>query len=271
MPDEVVEDQAGAEAQQSGQAAPEVTPASAGGGEASQAATQAQQTPSWEFGGNKYNDPNKLYEAARKWEADITRKSQERSAKDKEVSIKMAQYERVIEAVRSDETLRQQVLQKIQAGQTPQQAVSQVAQQNLPPEVLERIETLEARERERIEDQAIEQFQKSHKDLTDPDWDAMGEWLDKNQEEIGHLKPARQLAMAYAEVVVPKRDAKLIELGAKQKEEEVKKGEKSSFLGSQAPTAQAKPAGAPERKRGMTPAQEREYALKVFRASGRKS
>lgn len=271
MLDGVEGEQAGAEAE-SQQAAPEVTQATNGGADGGAAASQQQASPSWKVGDTAYTDPNEMHKAFLKWQGDFTRKNQEYAKQQKETSLKMGQYEAIVNAIRSDETLRQQVLQRIQAGQNPQQAVQQVGQQ-LPPEVVARLEALESAEKARIEDAAIDTFQSSHKDLTNDEWLAMEKYLGENEEEIGDMKPHRQLALAYAEVVVPARHQKaaMASLQSKQKEEESEKGKKSAFLGSQAPTAGAKGGnGLPERKRGATPAEEREYALKVFRASAKK-
>lgn len=269
MPDEIVDDKAGAEAGTTGEAAPEVDSQSQTSAVPVDGSTAA---PSWQFGGNTYSDPNKLYEAARKWESENTRKWQERAQKDKETTGRMGQMESIINAIRGDEALRQQVIQRMQAGQTQQQAVQGVATQ-LPPEVLKKLETvdyLESRERDREHDAAIDTFAKSHKEMGEKDWESISGWLEKNEEWAGKLEPHRQLALAYAEVVVPTLSARFQQMGQQQKEDEIKKGGKSAFLGSQAPTAGAKPAATPERKRGMSPSEEREYALKVFRAAGQK-
>lgn len=275
MPDEVMDDKAGTGVPGTEQTAPEIAPASpTGGGEGTPSSQNEAQF--WTVGDQKFpqslEGAHQMAKAWGDWWGKNTKSSQERAAKDKELTQKMGQYEAIVSVIRSDESLRQLVLQKIQAGQSPRQAVGEVAAQaqaQLPPEYVERLEKIEAAERERVEDAAIDAFGKSHKDISDKEWDEIGDWIDK-QEWVQRLEPHQQLSIAYAEVVVPKRSASLIQMGQKQKEEEIRKGERSSFLGSQAPTAGAKPSGMPERKRHMTPAEEREYALKVFRASGKK-
>src|SRR5689334_10492903 len=104
MPDESVNNQAASEASSQEQAGAEVASTSPeGAAAAQQAQDQAAAQKEYMFGGNKYNDPDKLYEAARKWESDITRKNQERAAKDKEVATQMGQMKVVIDAIRSDD------------------------------------------------------------------------------------------------------------------------------------------------------------------------
>lgn len=98
----------------------------------------------------------------------------------------------------------------------------------------------------------------------------MEAFLKENEQEIGGFSPTRQLQLAWAEVVVPKRQASLVAMGAKQKADEVQNGKKSSFLGSQAPTAGAKAGQMPQRKRGMTPAEERAYAQSVWERNSKK-
>lgn len=266
MPDETMNNAAAQEAPSQEQAPAEVASPSSGGGQA--APTQAQ-VNEWMFGGNKYTDPNELHKAAQRWEADITRKNQERASRDREMADRMGQYESIVNVIRNDDALKQLVISKIRAGQNPQEAVREVAQQ-IPDEVQEQLNTLMADKRSRDMDSAISDFERDHKEMGKEDWDVLGKWLDENEKDLQGVSPARQLRIAYAEAVVPKLKARFILTGQQQKEEEIKKGEKSAFLGSQAPTAGAKPASGPERKRGMTPAQEREYALKVFRAAGKK-
>lgn len=265
MPDEVEGEQAGAEAVEQ-QAAAEATPSTEG---ATQGATTTAPGNSWKVGDTVYTDPNEMYKSYVKWQGDFTRKSQDFSRKEKEYTQKVQTYERAFEIIKSDPSLTELVRAKIQAGMSPQQAVQQTAQQQIPPEVAQKLEYLEAKEQEREHDAAIESFSRSHKDLSDADWDQMGDYIDKNEEWIAKLSPDRQIAVAYAEVVIPARQQKtaLAELATKQKGEESENGKKSAFLGSQAPTAGAKPTGLPERKRGMTPAEERAWAKKVYDAS----
>ncbi len=264
MPDEVEGEQAEVEAGLQ-QATPEAAPTTEG---ATQGGTSAPSTPSWKVGDTTYTDPNEMYKGFTKWQGDFTRKSQEYSRKEKEYSQKIQTYERAFEIIKSDPSLTELVRAKIQAGMSPQQAVQQTASQ-IPPEFAEKLSYLEAKEQEREHDAAIDSFGKAHKDLTDEEWDQMGDYIEKNEEWAGKLAPARQIALAYAEVVIPARQQKsaLAELAAKQKGEEAENGKKSAFLGSQAPTAGAKPTTLPERKRGMTPAEERAYAMKVYNAS----
>lgn len=266
MPDETMNNAAAQEAPSQEQAPAEVASPSSGGGQA--APTQAQ-VNEWMFGGNKYTDPNELHKAATRWEADITRKNQERAARDREMADRMGSYEALANVIRNDESLKQLVISKIRAGASPAEAVRE-AKQELPPEVTEQLNTLMADKRSRDMDAAISDFERAHKEMGKEDWDVLGKWLDENEKDLRGVSPERQLKIAYAEAVMPKLSARYIQMGQKQKEEEIQKGEKSAFLGSQAPTAGAKPSSTPERKRGMTPAQEREYALKVFRSVGKK-
>jgi hypothetical protein len=272
MPDETMSDQAAVEAQGTEQAASEVTSQSQTSetvGSENTSATAGQQWK-FDFGGNTYTDPNKFHEAAKKWEAEVTRKNQERAQRDRDTANKIGQYESVVAAINRNPALRDQVVQAIKAGMPPQQAIQQAAEQNLPPEVMQRIGFLEGREREREQGAAIDDFAKSHKELTEKEWGAIEGWLKENESWCGNLPPNRQLALAYSEAVVPTLSARWLEMGQKQKEEEIKNGGKSAFLGSQAPTAGAKPTGLPERPRHATPAQERDWAQKVFRANANK-
>ncbi len=272
MPDDVEGEQAEAEAG-SQQAAPEATQTTEGAINDGGSTGSANPTPSWKVGDTTYTDPNEMYKGFVKWQGEYTRKMQERAAKDREITGKMGQYEAVINAIRSDENLRGMVIARMQAGQTQAQAEQGVARQmQLPPEVMEKlgkVDQLEAKEKEREYDAAINTFSQSHKDLTDDEWDQMGDYAEKNDEWLAKLPPERQITLAYAEVVLPARQQKqaMADLAAKQKGEESENGKKSAFLGSQAPTAGAKPAGLPERKRGMTPAEERAYAMKVYNLS----
>ena len=271
MPDEVEGEQAGAEAVEQ-QAAAEATPTTEG---ATQGSSTSAQGTSWKVGDTVYTDPNEMYKSYVKWTGDFTRKSQDFSRKEKEYSQKIGTYERAFEIIKSDPSLTELVRAKIQAGMSPQQAVQSTAQQQLPPEVMEKlgkVDMLEAKEREREETSAVDDFYKSHKDLTDEEWDQMGEFVDENGPNAEWLKshpPERQLRIAYAEVIIPARQQKaaMAAHAEKQKGEESENGRKSAFLGSQAPTAGAKPTGMPERKRGMTPAEERAWATKVYNAS----
>lgn len=267
MPDDVEGEQAEVEAG-SQQATPEAVQTTEGATQ--EGSTTPAASPSWKVGDTTYTDPNEMYKGFVKWQGEYTRKMQERAAKDREITGKMGQYEAVINAIRSDENLRNMVIARMQAGQTQAQAEQGVARQmQLPPEVMEKINHLESKEREREYDAAISTFSQSHKDLSDEEWDQMGDYAEKNDEWLAKLPPERQITLAYAEVVLPARQQKqaMAELAAKQKGEESENGKKSAFLGSQAPTAGAKPAGLPERKRGMTPAEERAYAMKVYNAS----
>jgi hypothetical protein len=269
MPDEVEGEQAEVEAgnQQATSEAVQTNEGAAQGG-----ATSAPNTPSWKVGDTVYTDPNEMYNGFVKWQGDFTRKSQDYSRKEKEYSQKIQTYERAFEIIRSDPSLTELVRAKIQAGMSPQQAVQQTAQQaQIPPEVAEKLSYLEAKEQEREETASLEAFEKSHKDLTDPEWDLMGEWIDKNEDALKDKgwSPSDILEYAFLKTVHPARLQKtaLADLAAKQKGEESENGKKSSFLGSQAPTAGAKPTGLPERKRGMTPAEERAYTKTGYQAS----
>jgi len=270
MPDEVEGVQAEAEAVEQ-QAASEATQTNEGATQGGP--TSAQNTPSWKVGDTVYTDPNEMYKGFVKWQGDYTRKMQDRAAKDKETTTRMGQYEKVVQAVLSDPQLVQQVKARIQAGQSPQQAVQQTVQQaqQIPPEFAEKLSYLEAKEQEREETASLESFEKSHKDLTDPEWDLMGEWIDSNEDALKGKgwSPSDILEYAFLKTVHPARLQKsaMADLAAKQKGEEAENGKKSAFLGSQAPTAGAKPTGLPERKRGMTPAEERAWAKKVYDAS----
>lgn len=268
MPDDVEGEQAEVEAG-SQQATPEAVQTTEGATQETSTSSSSG-TPSWKVGDTTYTDPNEMYKGFVKWQGDFTRKSQDYSKKEKEYTQRLQTYERAFEIIKSDPSLTELVRAKIQAGMSPQQAVQQTAQQmQVPPEIMEKLNHLESKERDREYDAAISTFSQSHKDLSDEEWDQMGDYAEKNDEWLAKLPPERQITLAYAEVVLPSRQQKqaMAELANKQKGEESENGKKSAFLGSQAPTAGAKPAGLPERKRGMTPAEERAYAMKVYNAS----
>ncbi len=268
MPDDVTGEQAEVEAVEQ-QATTEATPTTEG---ATQGASTSTPSTSWKVGDTTYTDPNEMYKGFVKWQGDFTRKSQDYSKREKEYSQKLQTYERAFEIIKSDPSLTELVRAKIQAGMSPQQAVQQTAQQaQIPPEVTQKLEYLESKEQEREEAASVDSFQKTHRDLTDPEWDQMGAWIDSNEDAMKGrgFSPSEILEYAFMKTVYQDRQQKaaLSAHAEKQKGEESENGKKSAFLGSQAPTAGAKPTGLPARKRGMTPAEERAYTQKVWDAS----
>lgn len=243
------------------------------GGDANGGAGGVAQGPQfWQVGDQKYprsvEGGEQMAKAYQKWQGDYTRKMQEYS----KVREEHAAYNHLFQnVIRKDPELLRQVEARMRAGQSKEQAVEQTAAQSLPPEVMERLQTLEADRMERVQSQALDEFEKKHTDLTNEDWDSMEKWMVENKEWLARNQdlrdnPSRMLTLAYAEVIVPKRTTQAYEQGQRAKEEEVKKGKSSSFLGSQAPTAGAK-ASQNKWKRGMTPAEEKAYAEQVWSSS----
>jgi hypothetical protein len=268
MPDEVEGEQAEVEAVEQ-QATTEATPSTEG---ASTGGSTSAPGTSWKVGDTTYTDPNEMYKGFVKWQGDFTRKSQDYSKKEKEYTQRLQTYEKAFEIIKSDPSLTELVRAKIQAGMSPQQAVQQTAQQaQIPPEYAQKLEYLESKEQEREETASVDSFSKAHRDLTDPEWDQMGAWIDENEKTLQGkgFSPSEILEYAFMKTVYQERQQKaaLAAHAEKQKGEEVENGKKSAFLGSQAPTAGAKPSSLPERKRGMTPAEERAYTKKMWDAS----
>jgi len=246
--------------------ATEVAAAASQTGNASDA-VQVTGTPTWKIGDTTYSKADEMAEAFRKFYGKFTQTHQE-AARLREEN-KAGQL--LMDIIRSDPRLLNEVQMRMNAGATKQQAVQQTAQahQN-DPALVDRLNAVEEKLILREQDMAQEEFRKAHPDVNDSEWSAMAEWLADNAEAMEYYKdnPKFMIEMAWNQVVLPKRftsqGPKLLEQGQRMKEEEIKKGKQSAFLGSQAPTAGAKstPLGRPKGK--LTDAQERAYAYKVW-------
>lgn len=247
--------------------------AGAGAVEAQGAATEAgtQQTQSsgtpqeWRVGDTTFKTPGELHQGALRWQGDFTRVSQEKAALMKE----MGGFKAVFNIVTQDPRLREEVMRRMQSGQTQQQAVQQTAQNH--PEMLQRFQQYDQRvgglERKLLEmdqDRAQYEFKEKHADITEAEWTAMAQFIGTNHEWFGpSVTPSQMIELAYHNAVLPQRLQSMQTAQAQQTQEDPSKRSKP-LLGSQAASASAR-APSNERPKGkLSPQQEREWAQKVY-------
>jgi hypothetical protein len=260
-----------------GEAASEAANPQAGVTEAGQTAapsnTGGGATPrEYRLGDTTYKGEDELYKGAQRWQGEFTRVSQERSNLQRE----NAGLRAVFDVVKSDPRLQQEVLQRIRAGQSPQQAVKDTAQAH--PEVLQQMHSLKSEVQElrqaRLvdeQDRAQYEFRDKHKDINDKEWHSMAEYIGANAEWLqrANLTPQQMIELSYNSTVLPQRLSMAHAAGQQAKEDEIRKGQGSRLMGSQAASSSAR-ATSNERPKGkLTPAQERAYAGKVFAANKR--
>lgn len=256
----------------SGEAAAQVG-GDAGQGAATEAAGTAAQTETgvpqtsqeWKVGDTTFKNPSELHQGALRWQAEYTRANQARAAAEKE----MGGYKAVFQAVSQDPRLRQEVLQRMQGGQSQQQAVQQTAQAH--PEMLSQfnslrseIQQLQQFKTESEQDRAQYEFLENHKDVdrNGKEWNSMAEWIGKSAEWLmkAGLTPQQMIDMAYHNVVLPGRFKTMS--GQQAQQEAMARGQATKpLLGSQASSAGARavPQGRPKGK--LTPKQEHDYAV----------
>jgi hypothetical protein len=249
-----------------GAAAAEVTaPASTGG-----AGTQAQpevvqgQTPpvSWKVGDTTYTKPEDMAEAFRKFHGTFTQRSQEFSKlkTDSEAAMELMKF------IQEDPELLGEVRRRLQAGQSPQQAL-RGAQKAIKddPEFVNVSERLGGVERQL----AQERFQAEHQDLEEKDFDAIATYVADNAEWLkkSGISYDQILDVAYNAVFRTKMGPKLLEQGQRMAEEAIVKGKKGAGIGSPSPTASAARPSKPYAK--MSPAEQREYAARLFKANAK--
>jgi len=224
----------------------------------------------WRIGDQKFTDPAEMHKAALNWQKQFTQVSQQRA--DMERNYRASQM--IVKTIASDPQLQQEVIRRMQGGQSQQQAVQATA--NAHPEIAQlrqqlsqygqTIEQLQQQETYRQQDYAQAEFKEKHPDLQEKDWTSMAEWIGENAAwfEKANIAPYKIIEFAYNSVVLPSRVAMANQQGQQQKEREIQNGKKSTLLGSGAPTAQARAVAQGRPKGKLTPAQEREFAQKTF-------
>lgn len=229
--------------------------------------TQTQATPQeWKVGDTTFKTPGELHQGALRWQGEFTRAKQEAAALQRE----MGGYKAVFNAVTQDPRLRDEVMRRMQGGQSQQQAVQQTAQAH--PEMLQRFQTLEQRiaQQERYQttleqDRAQYEFKEKHPDIQEKEWTAMAEFIGQNHAWFGQdVTPAQMIEIAYNNAVLPQRYQASQAAGVQQTQEEAVKRTSKPLLGSQAASAGARAPSAQRPKGKLTSAQEREWAQKVY-------
>lgn len=230
------------------------------------AQTQTQTPQEWKVGDTTFKSPGELHQGALRWQGDFTRVSQRLSGMEKE----LGGYKAVFQIVANDPRLAQEVRARMQAGQSQQQAVQQTAQAH--PEMLQKVGSLEEKiqklEQARTideQDRAQYEFKQKHQDVKDEEWTAMANFIGQNHKWFGpEVTPTQMIEMAYHSVVLPQRYEGLQKQGLQQTQEETVKRVARPLLGSQAASAGTRAPDTGKPKGKLTPAQEREYANKVF-------
>ncbi len=100
----------------------------------------------------------------------------------------------------------------------------------------------------------------------------MAEFIGKNHEWFGpSVTPYQMIEIAYNSAVLPQRMAQAHAAGQQQAQEEVRRGQGKPLLGSQAATAGARSQSNERPKGKLNPAQEREWAQKVYQRNKAKA
>jgi hypothetical protein len=224
----------------------------------------------WRIGDQTFKDPAEMHKAALNWQKQFTQVSQ----KNAEVERNYRASQMIVKTIASDPQLQQEVIRRMQGGQSQQQAVQQTA--NAHPEIAQlrqqlsqygtTIEQLQQQETYRQQDYAQAEFKEKHPDLQEKDWTSMAQWIGDNAEwfDKANIAPYKIIEFAYNSVVLPSRLTMANQQGQQQKEQEIQNGKKSTLLGSGAPTAQARAQSSARPKGRLTPAQERDFAQKTF-------
>ncbi len=233
--------------------------------------TSAPTPQEWRIGDQTFKDPGEMHKAALNWQKQFTQVSQKNSDLDRQYRASQM----IVKTIASDPQLQQEVIRRMQGGQSQQQAVQSTA--NAHPELAQlrqqvqqygqTIEQLQQQETYRQQDYAQAEFKEKHPDLQEKDWTQMAQWIGKNADWFNNspnIPPFQVIEMAYNSVVLPGRVAMANQQGQQQKEQEIQNGKKSTLLGSGAPTAQARAASTEKPKGKLTPAQERSFAQKTF-------
>lgn len=230
--------------------------------------SQQVQATEYRVGDTTFKTPGELHQGALRWQGDFTRVSQEKAALAKE----LGGYKAVFQIVTQDPRLRQEVLQRMQGGQSQQQAVQQTAQAH--PEMLQHfqslkqeVEGLKSYQQTLEQDRAQYEFKEKHPDIQEKEWTAMAEFIGKNHEWFGpSVTPYQMIEIAFNSAVLPQR-MQAAAAGQQQMQAEAQVGQKKPLLGSQAASAGARAQSAERPKGKLNPAQEREWARKVYERS----
>lgn len=229
----------------------------------------AQQSQEWKVGDTSFKTPGELHQGALRWQGDFTRVSQQNAALQKE----LGGYKAVFQIVTQDPRLRQEVMQRMQGGQSQQQAVQQTAQAH--PEMLRNFQSLK-QEVDQLknyqttleQDRAQYEFKEKHPDIQEKEWTAMAEFIGKNSEWFGQsVTPYQMIELAYHNAVLPQRYEAVQKQTVQATQEEAVKRTAKPLLGSQAATAGARMPSSERPKGKLNPAQERAHAAKVWAAS----
>lgn len=238
------------------------------GGSQTQGGQQA--SNEWRVGDSTFKTPGELHQAALRWQGDFTRVSQRASALEKE----MGGYRAVFQAVSQDPRLRQEVMARMQGGQSQQQAVQATAQAH--PEMLQHfnslkqeVEQLKSARMTDEQDRAQYEFREKHQDIQEKEWTSMAEYIGKNSEwfQKAGLAPSQMIEIAYHNAVLPQRYQAIQQQGLQQTQEETVKRTARPLLGSQAATSGARAQSLERPKGKLNPSQERAHAQKVWAGS----
>lgn len=224
----------------------------------------------WRVGDQVHKTPEELHKGALNWQKQYTQVSQQKA----EIERNYRASQMIVKTIASDPQLQQEVIRRMQGGQSQQQAVQQTA--NAHPELAQlrnqvqqygqTIEQLQQQETYRQQDYAQAEFKEKHPDVMEKDWTKMAEWIGDKAAwfDAAKIPPYQIIEMAYNSVVLPGRVAMANQQGQQQKEQEIQQGKKSTLLGSGAPTANARAVSTQRPKGRLTPAQERDFAAKTF-------
>jgi len=235
-----------------------------------QGATPAADPQPWKvkIGDTEYDEASwrqKGPEDFRRFHGEFTRSRQE-------LSQLRAQSEPAIELlnfIRSDPQLLAEVRARIQAGQTPQQAVNG-AVANDPR--LDKVDTMATRLETIEQERATEAFNSKYKDdLTEEAKDWIVNWISERSDKLRNAgwDYSEILETAYSHYYREVKAPQLLTQGQRMKEEEIKKGRDAKALGTVSPTAQAAP-----KKRGptihMKPSERLDAAMEAYRRNAKK-
>ena len=239
------------------------------GGSQTQGGGAAPQTPQeWRVGDTTFKTPAELHQAALRWQGDFTRVSQRLSGMEKE----MGGFKAVFNVVTQDPRLRQEVMARMQGGQSQQQAVQQTAQAH--PELLKNFQSLKQEvdqlKQSRVideQDRAQYEFKEKHPDIKEAEWTAMAQFIGQNHEWFGpSMTPSQMIEVAFNSTVLPQR-MQAQAAAQQQAAADTQNGRQKPLLGSQAASAGARAQSLERPKGRLSPQQEREHAQKVFERS----
>ena len=231
--------------------------------------TQATPTP-WKakIGDTEYDEASwrtKGVEDFRKFHGEFTRTKQEAARLRDESAAGME----LLQLVQGDPALKAEVQRRLQAGQSPEQAVNGAVQND--PRVDQLFKKVDAMEQEK----ASNAFRAKHPDISKEDEEAIISWINERTDRLRKAgwEYDEILEVAWASIYAKNGQSKaaqaLVE-GQRMKEEEIKKGQKGQLLGAPAPTAGTQKKSDKKSTIHMNPAEREKLALERFKANARK-